>query len=329
MEISTPQKIKLLKLMELLRENSDEDHPLKTNALCTMLKNAGISCGRRTLSRDIATLNECGYEIFSTMQGHDKAYYIVERSFSLPELKILIDAVQAASFITESKTKNLIQKIAALGNAHRAELLQGGMVCFNSRKHSNEQIYYSVETLEGALRRHQKVSFSYFDLDEKHQKVYRREKRRYVVDPVALVYNEDNYYLMCFSAKHNDIVNYRVDRMAHVQLEDVPADERAVIHAVDVADYTEQAFKMYNGKIESITLSFSRDLIGVIYDKFGEDTEIWQEDGRYAANVKVQISPTFWGWLFQFGGRMRLQGPAVLRKEMERQLSLLADRVKD
>lgn len=204
----------------------------------------------------------------------------MERSFSLPELKILIDAVQAASFITESKTENLIQKIAALGNAHRAELLQGGMVCFNSRKHSNEQIYYSVETLEGALRRHQKVSFCYFDLDEKHQKVYRREKQRYVVDPVALVYNEDNYYLMCFSAKHNDIVNYRVDRMEHVQLEDVPADERAVIHAVDVADYTEQAFKMYNGKIESITLSFSRDLIGVIYDKFGEDTEIWQEDGR-------------------------------------------------
>ena len=164
MEISTPQKIKLLKLMELLRENSDEDHPLKTNVLCTMLKNAGISCDRRTLSRDIATLNECGYEIFSTMQSHDKAYYIVERSFSLPELKILIDAVQAASFITESKTENLIQKIAALGNAHRAELLQGGMVCFNSRKHSNEQIYYSVETLEGALRRHQKVSFCYFDL---------------------------------------------------------------------------------------------------------------------------------------------------------------------
>jgi predicted DNA-binding transcriptional regulator YafY len=102
-----------------------------------------------------------------------------------------------------------------------------------------------------------------------------------------------------------------------------------VIHAVDVADYTEQAFKMYNGKIESITVSFSRDLIGVIYDKFGEDTEIWQEDGRYAANVKVQISPTFWGWLFQFGGRMRIQGPAVLQEEMGRQLSLLADKTKD
>lgn len=124
MGISTPQKVKLLKLMELLRENSDGEHPLKTNELCAMLGEAGISCDRRTLSKDIAVLNDCGYEILSTMQGHDKAYYIADRSFSLAELKILIDAVQAASFISESKTKDLIDKIAALGNNHRAELLR-------------------------------------------------------------------------------------------------------------------------------------------------------------------------------------------------------------
>ena len=103
--------------------------------------------------------------------------------------------------------------------------------------------------------------------------------------------------------------------MEHVQLEDVPADERAVIHAVDVADYTEQAFKMYNGKIESITVSFSRDLIGVIYDKFGEDTEIWQEDGRYAANVKVQISPTFWAGYSSLGGGCAFKGLRSCRKK--------------
>lgn len=86
MGISTPQKVKLLKLMELLRENSDGEHPLKTNELCAMLGEAGISCDRRTLSKDIAVLNDCGYEILSTMQGHDKAYYIADRSFSLPAL---------------------------------------------------------------------------------------------------------------------------------------------------------------------------------------------------------------------------------------------------
>lgn len=324
MKISTPQKIKMLKLMELLRENSDEEHPLKTNELCALLGKLGISCDRRTLSKDIAALNECGYEILSIMQGHDKAYYIADRSFSLAELKILIDAVQAASFISESKTKNLIDKIAALGNNHRAELLHGSMVCFNSRKHSNEQIYYSVESLEEALRKHQKVSFIYFDLNENREKVYRREKSRYIVDPIALVYNEDNYYLMCFSAKHNDIVNYRVDRMEQVRVAEEPADQRAVIHASDVADYTEQAFKMYNGTLETITLEFGKELIGVIYDKFGEDTAVWREEnGEYTAVVKVQISPTFWGWLFQFGGRMRLKLPVMLREEMERQLELL------
>ena len=163
-------------------------------------------------------------------------------------------------------------------------------------------------------------------MNENREKVYRREKRRYIVDPVALVYNEDNYYLMCFSAKHNDVVNYRVDRMEQVRVEAESADQRAVIHASNVADYTEQAFKMYNGKSETVTLEFSKALIGVVYDKFGEDTEIWQEeDGKYTATVKVQISPTFWGWLFQFGGRMQLKVPMVLREEMERQLELLAD----
>ena len=118
-------------------------------------------------------------------------------------------------------------------------------------------------------------------MDEKHRKVYRREKQRYIVDPVALVYNEDNYYLMCFSAKHNDVVNYRVDRMEQVRIGAESADQRAVIHASNVADYTEQAFKMYNGKTETVTWEFSKALIGVVYDKFGEDTEIWQEeDGK-------------------------------------------------
>ena len=132
------------------------------------------------------------------------------------------------------------------------------MVCFNSRKHSNAQIYYSVESLEEALRKHKKVSFVYFDLNENRGKVYRSEKSRYIVDPVALVYNEDNYYLMCFSAKHNDVVNYRVDRMEQVRVEAESADQRAVIHASNVADYTEQAFKMYNGKSETVTLDTDR-----------------------------------------------------------------------
>ena len=141
------RKVKLLKLLELLRQNTDEDHPMSTAQIFTALSEMGIPCDRRTISQDIITLNELGYEIMSVMKGHDKCYYVEDRSFSIPELKILIDAVHASSFITEKKSEELISKIAALAGTHRAEVLKRNMVCFNTRKHSNERIF-SVMKLE-------------------------------------------------------------------------------------------------------------------------------------------------------------------------------------
>ena len=180
------RKVKLLKLLELLRQNTDEDHPMSTAQLFAALSEMGIPCDRRTISQDIITLNELGYEIMSVMKGHDKCYYIEDRSFSLPELKILIDAVHASSFITEKKSEELINKIAALAGTHRAEVLKRNMVCFNTRKHSNERIFYNVDDLEDAILRQKKVLFRYFDLNETGERVYRRDGHRYVVEPVAL-----------------------------------------------------------------------------------------------------------------------------------------------
>ena len=170
---SAPNKIKLLKLLEILRQETDEAHPLTTKELTERLEKAGIGCDRRTLSNDIAVLNANGYEVMSEMVGHDKGYYVEDRNFSLPELKILIDAVQAAAFITDKKTNELIGKIASMGGSHRAELLTQNLVCFNTRKHSNESIYYNVGFLETALQQGKKVSFFYFDLNENGEKQYR------------------------------------------------------------------------------------------------------------------------------------------------------------
>ncbi|MBQ3663106.1 MAG: WYL domain-containing protein [Clostridia bacterium] len=154
--------------------------------------------------QDIALLNEEGYEVMILQHGHYKAYYIADRSFSLPELKILIDAVQAASFITEFKTSELTDKIAALGGTHEAELLRNGVVCFNTRKHSNEAIYYNVYYLEKAIRSKVQASFYYYDLTEKGERVFRKEKKRYVVEPLALIFNNDNYSLVCFDEQNQD-----------------------------------------------------------------------------------------------------------------------------
>lgn len=152
------QKYKLLKLLELLRQETDEQHPLATSALCNRLAEMGISCERRTLTKDIAVLNDLGYEVMWNWVGKEKGYYIEDRSFSVPELKILIDAVQAASFITDKKTAELIDKIAELGGTHKADILKSNMVCFNTRKHSNESIYYNVGFLEDAIQQQKGVA---------------------------------------------------------------------------------------------------------------------------------------------------------------------------
>lgn len=320
------QKYKLLKLLELLRQESDEQHPLSTSAICGKLAEMGISCERRTLTKDIAVLNEIGYEVMWTWVGKEKGYYIEDRSFTVPELKILIDAVQAASFITEKKTTELIDKIAELGGSHKADILKSNMVCFNTRKHSNESIYYNVGFIEDALQQRKKVSFYYFDLNENGEKVYRREHRAYIMEPVALVFNEDNYYLMAYSSKYNGTANYRVDRMDHVEVIEEYISEKALAFRDGLDDYTEQVFKMYGGQQEDIVLEFDAKLIGVVYDKFGEKTKmIRSNDNKCVATVKVQISPVFWGWLFQFAGRMRILSPDTVITEYRKHAAMLEE----
>lgn len=318
------KKIKLLRLMEILRAETDEQNPMLAKDVCKRLADKGVIVDRRVLTRDIDILNEFGYEIMSTMIGHEKAYYVIDRSFSVPELKILIDAVQAATFITEKKTPELVEKIAALGGSHRAEIMQENIVCFNTRKHSNESIYYNVDCLENAIQNNKKVIFLYYDLNEHGEKVFRREGHHYVVEPIALVFNDDNYYLTCYSAKHDGTANYRVDRMTAVESIDEEVSEKAKKLRCEMGCYTEQIFKMYGGELENITLELDDKLVGVIYDKFGEDTKVVRTgENTVAASVKVQVSPTFFGWLFQFAGQMKVLSPDTVIADYKKHAAML------
>lgn len=314
-------KIKMLKLVELLRLETDEEHPMLASQVCSRLSDMGVSCDRRTLTRDIAVLNENGYEVMSLLVGHEKAYYIEDRNFSVPEIKILMDAVQAARFVTPKKTEVLIDKIAAFGGSHRAEILKSNMVCFNTQKHTNEVVFYTIQSLEQAIESQNKVIFRYFDLNENGEKIFRRDSHHYVVEPIALVFNEDNYYLLCYSAKHDGAASYRVDRMTSVEAVEEPICEKALALRQSVEGYTEQVFKMYAGQPASISIQFSDKLIGVIYDKFGEDTKMVRTGEHICvASVQVQLSPTFWGWIFQFGRQINILGPEAVVEEYQRQV---------
>ncbi|MCD8174335.1 MAG: WYL domain-containing protein, partial [Phascolarctobacterium sp.] len=233
-----------------------------------------IPCDRMIVSHDVALLNEMGFEILETWVVKSKAYYIVDRDFSVPELKILIDAVQAASFATDKKTEELIDKLAHLGGTHRAEILKSNLVCFNTRKHSNEQIYYNVDALEKAINGQKKVIICYFDIGIDLEKVYRRDGHCYVVEQVALVYNEDNYYLIAYSDKYDGTANYRIDRMDSVEVIDEDICEKAMELRGQVAEYIGQAIKMYGGELKTVALEFEKDLTCVVYDRFGENVNM-------------------------------------------------------
>ena len=318
MEAVNPQKIKLIKLYEILRQHTDEDRPLSTNQLCAKLLAEGITCDRRTLAQDIDILNANGFEVLRRRTRYAMLFYIVDRRFDLAEVKILIDAIQAASFITPQKTKELTDKVASLAGSHKAAILKNNLVTFNTRKHTNESIYYTVDTLERALQQKLKASFQYFDLDEHGVRVLRKNSERYVVNPVGLVYHEDNYYLVTYHETHEATVNYRVDRMTNVQIEDEPVVDRAITLSGDLGSYTERVFKMFNGPQATVELQFDRKLVDAIHDKFGESVEIIQcKRGLCKATVEILVSPVFFGWCFQFGKSMKILSPVSVMEEMK------------
>ncbi len=308
------QKIKLLRIMEFLRAESTEGKPVSTSQIISYLNSIHISCERRTLYKDMDMLIESGANIVKTELGRENAYYMNEVSFSLAEVKTLIDAVQAANFIPADKTVDLVEKLLSYAGVRRSEIVRDNIIFYNNHKHSNQDIYENIEQIELAIRKKKQVSFYYFDLDEKRNRVYRKEKKRYITDPVALVFSEDNYYLVAYSQKYQNAVNYRVDRMDTVEVEEEPICEEALIKKRKTETYTEQVFKMYSGETEIVTMEFAPDKLGVIYDKFGESIEIRHADkGWLKIKIAVQISPTFWGWIYQLEDQIKIVSPEGIK----------------
>ena len=304
------QKNKMLLLIEILNHETDSEHPITTNALIEKLSKNNVPCERRTLAREISQLIEMNYPIRIVKSGHSNAFYMEHSSFSISELKIIIDAIQASAVIPEETTNSLTEKIAELGGHYCAELLQNNRIRFNIRKQTNNCVWDSIAVIEESFKSQTQISFLYFKHDENGKKVYQRNKQRYVVDPIALIYENDNYYLRCYNQERKDYRNYRIDRMENTQRLDTIICDEALISPAELATYTARTFKMFGGDETDVELEFTGELIDVIFDQFGFETIIQrQENGLYSAKVRVQISRTFWGWYFQFPDQIRIISP--------------------
>lgn len=302
-------RIRLLRIWEILNRETDEEHPMGTETLRQKLLEGGIDVHRSTLYEDIKLLNESGYEIM-TRRGRSNQYYVMDRKFSNPEVHILMDAVQAASFITEKKTVELVDKIAHLAGSQKAIVLKKNIVQFNTTKSNNENIYYSVSEIVTAINNRQKILFRYFDYDNNHNRVYRRDGHRYAVSPFATIFSDGHYYLVIYDDRHNKMVHYRIDRMENVtllnELAVMPPEEMAF----DVGSYKKQLFGMFSGESTNVTIEMSKHLIDVIFDLFGEKTNILSVgEGKIRFSAEVQISDLFFGWCCSFGENLKIIAP--------------------
>ncbi len=315
-------KLKMIKIWEILSQETDENHPMTTNELLSKLEALGIDCNRKTLYADIDALNEFGYEI---MCNHSRSneYYVVDRTFSVAELRILMDAIQAADFITDNKSSQFIDKVANLAGTRRAEVLKDHLIAFNNTKTDNEQIYYIVETINEAIAQQHKVKFQYFHYDTKRNKKYKKE-RFYYVNPYATVMDNDKYYLIGYDDFQHKMWHYRVDRMEQVSVSRHPISYFDEIEQFDISNYKRQLFGMFSGEEVDVTFEAHEKLIDVIYDMFGVDTKLKAISGDYFQfTATVQLSSQFYGWCCSFGDMLKVVAPTTVVNMLEDYISNL------
>ncbi|MBR0341657.1 MAG: WYL domain-containing protein [Oscillospiraceae bacterium] len=307
--MESTNKNRLLFLLQYLYENTNDDHKVSTSVLLDLIQENGMKVSRNTLANDIKTIASAGFDIISSNgPSNENLYHWGARPFDLAELKLLIDAVSSARFINQKMSNRLIEKLTSLASFHDKDSLKARIYPSDRIKADNRQIYYIMETINKAIDDGRKISFRYCDIDTNLQLVERNNGEPYINSPYALIWNDDWYYLLGYSDARQKIVTFRVDRMRMPEILDekaVPAPE-----GFSAAEYANQAFMMYDGQEEMVILECETGLIKKLADKFGTSFEVEEiGDNRIRARVKVSVSNTFYGWLFTYGGKIKLVGP--------------------
>lgn len=312
-KIDSSNKGRLIILLRLLYENTDAKNTLTANEIVGFFADQGMSVNRRTIMNDINTLIESGIDII-TVRSTQNRYFWGERQFQLPELKLLVDAVASSKFITEKKSAALINKLTSLTSKGQAAELNRHLYTATRIKPDNEFIYYIVNDLNDAISECRKVQFKYLEYTAEKKKVFRNHGELYEISPFAILWNEDHYYLIGYSEKHDKIVKFRVDHMykpktANSEAVPIPTD-------FDITDYSKKVFEMYDGEEVAVELQCDSSLMKVIVDRFGEDVDTrFVTDGTFKAKLWVSGSPTFYGWVFQFGGLIKIVGPQTVKQQ--------------
>lgn len=306
---SENQKLKLLYIVQLLQERTDEEHPVTTQEIIDYLRAKGIAAERKSIYTDIELLTDYGLDIIR-IKERPGGCYLASRPFELAELKLLVDAVQASKFITTKKSRELIGKLEDLCSKSQARQLHRQVVVTNRNKAVNENIYYNVDMIYNAIAENVKIQFQYFEWSVNKEMRLRRDGSFYVVSPWLLSWDDENYYLIAYDDRSGEIRHYRVDKMLKIGLRQEERDGKEKFEDFDVAGYSRKTFGMFAGEEETVTLHCDSNLTGVMIDRFGKDVAMRKvDDTHIKARVNVAVSRQFFGWVAGLGAAVKIEAP--------------------
>lgn len=307
---SENQKLKLLYIAQILKDNTDIDHPITTRELIERLEKLDIKAERKSIYSDIECLRQFGMDIEYLSSRSEGGYFLASREFELAELKILVDMVQSSRFLTKKKSRELIRKLESMAGRHDASQLQRTVYVGNRAKAENETVYYGVDMIHSAIQENKGISFQYYEYTVGKELQYKKGGERYIVSPYYLSWQNENYYLIGVDEQLGEIRHYRVDRMKKIEILKSDRQAQELFRDFDIAEYTNAAFGMFGGTKTSVLLECQSSLVGVVIDRFGKDIPIHQSDGEhFTARIDVALSSQFYGWLAGLGNRVKILSP--------------------
>lgn len=314
---SANQKLKLLYLLKILSEQSDEEHCMSAQALIDALETYDIKAERKSIYDDIAQLMDFGYDIVLVKAKTGGGYYLAGREFELAELKLLVETVQASRFLTLKKSRELIAKIEKLASKSEAGQLQRQVYVANRIKTANESIYYIVDDIHRAIQNNEQITFQYLEWNLEKELVPRKDGKIYHISPWALTCKDENYYLIAHENESNSIKHFRVDKMGQIQvLTGIARQGAELFERFDIAAYANKTFGMFGGREEVVTLEFENRFIGVVLDRFGKEVSVRKRDTEhFSVRVQVALSGQFYGWLTGLGAGAKITAPSDVVEE--------------
>ena len=318
------QKFKLYRLAQIMQEQTDDEHYITMPEIMEGLAKYDVTADRKSVYNDLRDLSVLGIDVEGESVGNRYHYHVVNRAFELPELKLLVDAIQSSKFITEKKSNALIKKLETLVSKYDAQKLQRQVFVSGRIKTMNESIYYTVDAIHNAISGNKKIKFQYYQWNVKKEMELRHNGAWYHISPWGLSWDDENYYLVGYDSDAGQIKHYRVDKMLHIKLSGESREGKEHFKKLDMADYAKKSFGMFGGKEQTVKLLVKNNLAGVIVDRFGKDAMmIPADDEHFTVDVDVHVSRQFLGWVFSLGEDIKIVEPDDVVNQMKSEVKRL------